>query len=180
MMNEIVLEEESGFQMDGRAVSHFEYYLFAMHSAGADTQQIDGFLAALRDGVDWEDCLERFAPSPAARFVRVTMEFADAAPADRIAAFALGREQLIPAMFPILSSNLGMPRHGRDFEPFRTYLDRHTEIDGEEHGPATQRMLEVWASDEPAAGLAALRAIRARVDLWDSILSAVSDLPAAD
>lgn len=180
MMNEIVLEEESGFLLDGQALSHFEYYLFAMRSAGADTQQIDGFLAALRDGVAWNDCLERFAPAPAARFVRVSMELAEATPAERIAAFALGREQLIPAMFPVLSGNLGLARHGRDFEPFRTYLDRHTEIDGEEHGPAAQQMLEVWAADDPAAGLAALRAIRARVDLWDSILSSVSDLPAAD
>jgi hypothetical protein len=83
-------------------------------------------------------------------------------------------------MFPFLVGRLGMVRHGRDFGPFRTYLDRHTEIDGGEHGPATQRMLEVWSADEPKAGLAALRALRARVDLWDSILSAVSDLPEAE
>ena len=180
MMNEIALEEESGFQLDGGALSHFEYYLFAMRSAGADTQQIDGYVAALRDGVAWKNCLERFAPAPAAHFVRVTMELAEATPAERIAAFALGREQLIPEMFPVLSGNLGVARQGRDFEPFRTYLDRHIEIDGEDHGPSTQHMLEVWSSDEPAAGLAALRAIRARLDLWDSVLAAVSDLPAAD
>ena len=45
---------------------------------------------------------------------------------------------------------------------------------------ATQQMLEIWAADDPAAGRAALRAIQARVDLWDSILSSVSDLPGAD
>lgn len=180
LVNEIVLEEESGFFVDGRPASHFEYYLEAMRAAGADSQQIEGFVAALRDGVRWEDCLERFAPAPAARFVRVTLELAEATPAERIAAFALGREQLIPEMFPVLSGHLAMPRQGRNFGLFRDYLDRHTELDGEAHGPASQEMLEVWAADDPAAGVAALRAIRARVDLWDSILSAVSDLPGAD
>lgn len=180
LVNEIVLEEESGFLVDGRPVSHFEYYLEAMRRAGADTQQIEGFLAALRDGLDWSEVLERFAPAPAARFVRVTLELAEASPAERIAAFTLGREQLIPEMFPVLSSHLGGPRMGRDFEMFREYLERHIELDGEEHGPAAQKMLEIWAADDPAAGRAALRAVRARVDLWDSILSAVSDLPGAD
>ncbi|MAW60398.1 MAG: hypothetical protein CMJ94_06140 [Planctomycetes bacterium] len=180
LINEIVLEEESGFVVDGRSASHFEFYLHAMRAAGADTQQIDGFAAALRDGIAWQDCLDRFAPPPAARFVRITLEMAEATPAERIAAFALGREQLIPEMFPVLSGHLAVATHGRDFGPFRHYLDRHTEIDGEEHGPATQQMLEIWAADDPAAGRAALRAIQARVDLWDSILSSVSDLPGAD
>lgn len=180
LVNEVVLEEESGFCVEGRPASHFEYYLEAMHAAGADTQQIDGFAAALRDGLRWEDCLERFAPAPAARFVRVTLELSEASPAERIAAFALGREQLIPEMFPILSSHLAMPLQGRDFGLFREYLDRHAEIDGEAHGPASQEMLEVWAADDEAAGVAALRAIRARVNLWDNILSSVSDLPGAE
>lgn len=180
LMNEIVLEEESGFHLDGRPASHFEYYLEAMRRAGADTQQIEGFVGALRDGLSWEEVLERFAPAPAARFVRVTLELADSSPAERIAAFTLGREQLIPAMFPVLSSHLAGPRRGRDLEILCEYLERHTEIDGEEHGPAAQKMLEIWAADDPAAGRAALHAVRARVDLWDSILSSVSDLPGAD
>lgn len=180
LINEVALEEESGFLVDGRPASHFEYYLEAMRLAGADTQQIQGYVQALRDGLAWEEVLERFAPAPAARFVRVTLELAESSPAERIAAFALGREQLIPEMFPVLSSHLGGPRVGRDFELFRVYLARHAELDGEEHGPASQKMLEIWAADDPAAGRAALRAVRARVDLWDSILSSVSDLPGAD
>lgn len=179
LVNEIVLEEESGFSVNFYPVSHFEYYLEAMRRAGADTQQIEGFLAALRNGLDWSDVLERYAPAPAARFVRVTLEQAEASPAERIAAFTLGREQLIPEMFPLLTRGLAGSGTGRDFEMFRKYLKRHIELDSEEHGPAAQKMLEVWAADDPAAGRAALRAVRARVDLWDSILSTVSDLPCA-
>ncbi|MCH2100552.1 MAG: DUF3050 domain-containing protein [Planctomycetes bacterium] len=180
LVNEIVLEEEGGFHVDGRSASHFEYYLEAMRRAGLDTQQIKGFIRSLRDGLHWDEVLERFAPAPAARFVRVTLELSEGSPAERIAAFTLGREQLIPEMFPVLSSHLAGPRVGRDFELFQDYLERHIEIDGDEHGPAAQKMLEIWAADDPAAGRAALRAVRARVDLWDSILSSVSDLPGVD
>lgn len=180
LVNEIVLEEESGFVFDGKPISHFEFYLHAMRAAGADTMRIDGFVQALEDGQDWQRCLDRFAPPPAARFVRISLEIAQSQPAECIAAFTLGREQLIPEMFPLFSSQLARPDAGRDFSLFRYYLDRHVEVDGEDHGPAAQRMLEVWSGDDPAAGQAALRAVRARVDLWDSILSSVSDLPPAE
>jgi len=179
MINEIVLEQESGFRLDGLPVSHFDYYLYAMREAGADTQQIDGFILALRDGLAWHDCLERFAPAPAARFVRVTMELAAASPAERVAAFAVGREQLIPEMFPVLSVGMFAPRQGQNLAPMRDYLDQHAAIDGDAQVPATLHMLEVWAGDDPAAARAALRAVQARVDLWDHTLSAVSSLPAA-
>lgn len=180
LINEIVLEEESGFQLDGLPISHFDYYLYAMREAGADTQQVDGFVQALRDEVPWQDCLDRFAPPPAVRFVRVTMDLAAGSPAERVAAFAIGREQLVPEMFPVLSGGLIAPRIGQDLGPIRYYLDQHTEIDGEAHGPATLHMLEAWAGDDEAAARAALRAVQARVDLWDHTLSAVSSLPGRD
>lgn len=179
LVNQIVVEEEGGFELDGRPASHFEYYLHAMRAAGADSERIDAFLALLRDGRPWQEALERFAPPGPARFVRTTMEFAAASVGERVAAFTLGREQLIPEMFPVLSDHLAERGSGRNFGPFRHYLDRHVALDGEEHGPAAQQMLEAYAGDDPAAGRAALRAVQARVDLWDDALSAVSGLPAS-
>ncbi|MEL0158493.1 MAG: DUF3050 domain-containing protein, partial [Deltaproteobacteria bacterium] len=41
LINEIVLDEESGPHPDGGYASHFELYLDAMKKAGANTQLID-------------------------------------------------------------------------------------------------------------------------------------------
>ena len=44
LINEIVLDEESGPHPDGGYASHFELYLDAMKKAGANTQLIDEWL----------------------------------------------------------------------------------------------------------------------------------------
>jgi hypothetical protein len=173
-INEIVLEEESGCNMDGRPISHFEYYLHAMRQAGADTQRIEGFVGSLITGTPAEVCLGNYAPPAAARFVRVTLKLASSSPAECIAAFAFGRGQLIPDSFPILSEHSSGASLGIDLNPFRNHLLRHIKFEDEVNGPATLQMLEAWAGDDPKAGYAALHALQARIDLWDHALSAVS------
>ena len=177
LVNQMVLEEESGFRVAGKVVSHFEYYLHAMRQAGADTQRIEGFLGSLITGTPIEVCLDHYAPPAAARFVRTTLAFANGTPGERIAAFTFGRGQLIPDVFPILSQHLPGASLGIDLEPFRQHLVRHIDLSDEERGPAAMHMLEAWAADDPAAGVAALRALQARIDLWDHALSAVSSAP---
>jgi hypothetical protein len=57
------------------------------------------------------------------------------------------------------------------------YLDRHIEVDGGEHGPAAEKMLEYLIDEMPRrwaeAHAIAVRALRSRQKLWDAIALAV-------
>src|SRR5882672_11182050 len=52
LINEIVLGEESDVDNSGNRKSHFELYLDAMHQCGADTSQIEKFIAVLKNTED--------------------------------------------------------------------------------------------------------------------------------
>ena len=86
------------------------------------------------------------------------------------AAFALGREQLIPEMFEHLVD-------GTEGRLLLEYLRRHVELDEGEHGPMARRLVSQLAGGEPAGWLAVERAaasaIAARVGLWDAVVTAV-------
>lgn len=58
MINEIVLAEESDETPDGISMSHLELYLLSMKDAGADTGQIEEFIAWLRTGKPVNRALE--------------------------------------------------------------------------------------------------------------------------
>ena len=165
-MHEIMQEEESGQWHDGRCLSHFEWYLEAMCEAGANTTPIEGFMRHLANKGDVYEGLERFAPPAAAKFVKQTLMLCAGSSATRIAAFTLGREKLIPDMFPKLLE------HSR-FGGLRYYLEQHIEIDGEAHAPFALQMLERYARNDAQASWGALQALKARTGLWDEILGQV-------
>ncbi len=62
--------------------------------------------------------------------------------------------------------------HGR-LELMRWYMERHIEVDGEEHGPMALRMVAELCGDDVTkwqeAEEAAKTALRARIALWDGI-----------
>jgi len=173
LINEIVLGEES--EVYGTdTVSHFELYLRAMRECGASTTAIDAMIASLRDGSPWESALALSgAPEAAQRFVRNTFLVIDGGKLHAIAAaFTFGREDLIPDMFRSFIRDQNAQLHGK-LELMRWYLERHIEVDGEEHGPMALRMIaELCGTDDAKweeAGEAAEFALRARLALWDGI-----------
>src|SRR6266498_2691714 len=101
LINEIVLVEESDEVGDGKHLSHFELYLLGMEQAGARTEAIRAFLAALQDGETVASALQTArVPQPSRQFVSTTWDLLSHAPVHaQAAAFALGREDLIPEMF---------------------------------------------------------------------------------
>jgi len=168
-INEIVLGEESD-QFEGRAISHFELYLEAMAEAGADTAAIRATLAA-------HDPLTTPAiPAAAHAFVANTFHIIrqDNAAA-MAAAFTFGREDVIPDLFRELVRDLS--RRGSHLSKFIWYLERHIEVDGEDHGPLSLRMVADLCGNDPAlweqAATAAESAIAARLALWDGILAEI-------
>ncbi len=170
LINEIVLGEESD-RYEGASLSHFELYLYAMRSCGADTTRATDLVRAVEQGRPLQDAL-RSAPEESRAFVEATFATLAAGETHRIAAaFTFGREDLIPAIFSAFIRKLDEQLPGR-IAPFRYYLERHIEMDGDEHGPMALEMLRHLCRSEQAwqdAADAATRALNARLAFWDGI-----------
>lgn len=175
-VNELVLEEESDEIDDGQYLSHFELYVRGMHEFGANTRPIKSFVTALKAGHSVPEALLQAEAPPAARaFVATTWDIVeDGTTHELAAAFALGRENLIPVMFTNvrrLSADTG------GLTTFVVYLERHIELDGEIHTPLAYRLLaEACGSDGSRwadAAAVARRSLDARCTLWDGVVDAI-------
>lgn len=181
LINDIVLVEESD-ELRGGFTSHFELYLDGMREAGADTGPIDAFVALLRARRPVPAALvDAGVPAPAAGFVTTTWQFVESAPVHcKAAAFAFGREDLIPEMFRQVA---GVNERVGGLDTFVDYLERHIEVDGEQHTPMAMQMLADLCGDDEAKWRDCARAVNAaleaRARLWDGILAAVETRAAA-
>ncbi|MBA3025868.1 MAG: DUF3050 domain-containing protein [Sulfurimonas sp.] len=178
-INDIVLEEETdeGIPLeDGTPTytSHFNLYTLAMEEVREGSNKlIKEFITNVAsDSV--EAALESTSiPSAAKEFMQTTFGFIDSdKPHVIAAAFALGREHIIPEMFRALLAKMEISRE--QAEVFHYYLDRHILLDGDFHGPMSLRMLEMLCEGDEAkiaeAEEAALQAIQARIRFWDGVL----------
>ncbi len=174
-LNEIVLGEESD-QYEGRAISHFELYLEAMDEASADTTPIRSLLNTIHHGRFSPTTIP--APAAARAFVASTFRVIDSNNLPALAAaFTFGREDVIPDIFRELVRDLNR-QHPGAFTKFIWYLERHIEVDGEDHGPLSLRMVaDLCGTDDTLwhqAATAAEQAITARLTLWDGILAEIT------
>jgi hypothetical protein len=179
LVNELVLGEESDEGPSGAFASHFELYLSAMDTAGADSRSMRAFLAAIAAGAKVSYALSASgAPRAAKDFVEFTLAVCSGPLGDRIAAFAIGREEIIPATFHNLVERLPQGGRDADFSLLRYYLERHIHVDGERHGPMSLRLLERYCLAEPPKRRSALDAcriaLRCRIALWDAVDAAIA------
>jgi hypothetical protein len=174
LINEIVLDEESDALPDGGYASHFELYLEAMRAAGADTEPVERLLKLLAGGAPLSQALTAAGvPTAAAEFVRRSFDTiaTESTPAI-VAAFAYGREDVIPGMFRQFVARLA-DNDTLMWGKFRFYLERHIAHDDEHHGPMCRRIItrmcgnneEIWAE----ASFSARTALESRLSLWDAI-----------
>jgi hypothetical protein len=176
LINDIVLVEESD-ELRGGHISHFEWYVAGMAEAGADHSVIDRFIDLIRAEEPVPCALEAAGvPRAAAEFVTATWGFIGSGPVHcQVAAFAFGREDLIPDMF---TQVVAVNEKNGGLETFVDYLERHIEVDGEAHTPMAMQMLaDLCGEDEVKwreCTETASAALAARSRLWDGILTAIT------
>ena len=182
-INDIILEEESDEGLpheDGTPTyaSHFELYAQAMEEVRAgSSDQINRFVSSVA-AESLESALQTCSvPEPSRDFMQTTFGFIQSGkPHVVAAAFALGREHIIPEMFRSLLEKMNISQD--DAKVFHYYLERHIHLDADHHGPMSLRMLDILCDNDPVklaeAEAAAIAAIRARIRFWDGVLEAIS------
>ncbi|WP_040071908.1 DUF3050 domain-containing protein [Pseudomonas batumici] len=180
LINEIVLGEESDEREGPGHCSHFELYLEAMREVGASTVAIERFIELLREGVSVETALRSVNAAPMViAFVRNTLDIALNASAHRVAAaFLHGRESVIPHMFQRILDEWGIDQAQAPM--LRYYLQRHIDVDSEDHGPAAEqlleRLVEGQAHREAEIYSTALAAVDSRMALWDGLQQSLCEI----
>ena len=169
LINEIVLCEESDISPDGKSsISHFDLYLQAMLEVGADTDLIKTYLNQVVENGNISDC-----PEVVREFVESTFEAIRRGPHCAAASFCYGRETVIPSMFIRLLRQINISN--TDAPKFHYYLERHIQVDGEDHGPMSENLVNYFCKNDPflihEAEQAAIDAITARIKLFDRIES---------
>lgn len=179
LINEIILAEETDLDVDGvSAICHHDLYAQAMMEVGADADLIEKWVDAVTDSGFHFAIENTDVPKASAKFMESTFEFIDTGKPHIIAAaFAFGRETIIPHMFSKLANQLNISKI--DCPKFHYYLSRHISLDGETHGPQSLALVEDLCSHDPKhiheAEQAALKAIRARIKFWDEVERAIKE-----
>ena len=175
LINEIVLAEESDLSIDGRRLSHYEMYIEAMQSSGANTTGIEHFLSEVDSLQNIFVAIKKSSLHPNIKnFLDFTFKVIEEGKAHKIAAaFTFGREDLIPSMFTEILKNFQENFPKTDLSKLIYYFERHIELDADEHGPMAMKMItelcgnseQKWAEVEEVSILA----LEKRIGLWDAI-----------
>lgn len=175
LINEIVLAEESDLTLDGKRLSHFEMYLEAMQSCGAQTTALEAFLQKVSDtknifiAIKQSDLHYKIKA-----FLDFTFHVIEEGKSHKIAAaFTFGREDLIPNMFTEILKNFEQNFPETDLSKLIYYFERHIELDADEHGPMAMQMIsELCQEDEhkwKEVEEVSILALEKRIGLWDAI-----------
>ena len=179
LVNEIVLEEESDVaspNLPNQYASHFEIYLNSMKEVGANTAIIENFTEDVsKYGFD-KSVESEAVPSPVKQFMLSTFGIIKHGSTHQIAAsFANGRENLVPLMFLRILESCKVAKEQAPL--FHYYLERHAHLDGEQHGPMAEQLLDSLTGGdsvkEKEAAQAAKKSVEARIELWDGVLMAI-------
>jgi len=178
-INEIVVAEESDVNELGVPMSHFEMYTDAMKQVGANTTAIDLFVKAIENGDSIETAAQRInLEKSIVEFIQFTMEVVNSNKPHCVAsAFTFGREDVIPNMFLEVVSQSQTQDNDQTYGKLLYYLNRHIELDGDEHGPISLKMVAELCGDDASKWEEVLEiandALRLRLKLWDHITECV-------
>ena len=177
-INEIVLEEETDEVKGGKVVSHFELYLEAMKQIGADTSKIEKFIHDIKLSDNHRDCIKNYELEVDIKeFLNFTFDTIESGESHKIAAaFTFGRENVIPDMFIEIVKGLNK-ENSNVASQFVYYLERHIELDGDDHGPIALKMIENLCGDNERkweeVKEISKKSIEMRIKLWSHISSKI-------
>lgn len=180
LINEIVAGEESDHDNAGGKKSHFELYLDAMNQCGANTSQIDTFIKELKSSKNLQQAFQvSNAPKEAENFVNFTFDIINTNKNHlQSAVFTFGREDLIPSMFHSIVDDIHQ-KFPENISIFKYYLDRHIEVDGEQHSHLSLQMTSnLCGTDQnnwADALEATVAALKMRIQLWDGAYNAIQE-----
>jgi hypothetical protein len=179
LINEIVMAEESDVNELGEAMSHYEMYIDAMDQVDANTSPIGLFINALENGDSIENAAKKIdLEAPVLAFIQFTMKVINSKKPHAIAsAFTFGREDVIPDMFLEIVNQSKTKNDDNTYGKLLYYLNRHIELDGDEHGPIALKMVEELCGEDTTKWTEVLEtakeALKFRLKLWDHITEAI-------
>ena len=179
LINEIILGEESDVDQKNNPASHFELYVESMKKIGSSTNLIEKFVRKIKETKDYNLSKEGSnLPEGITKFLDFTFDTINTNKSHVIASvFTFGREDLIPDMFINIVKTLN-EKNETQISDLLYYLERHIELDGDEHGPMALKMISELCGDDATkwkeATLMSKKALEMRIKLWDFIESSLN------
>jgi pyrroloquinoline quinone (PQQ) biosynthesis protein C len=138
------------------------------------------FMKMIQSNTTVEKALENLEiPKEVKEFLNFTFDTIKTNQTHLIAAsFTFGREDVIPDMFISIIDKATL-ENNTSYDSFNYYLKRHIELDGDEHGPLSLKMVTELCGDDAQKWKEVLetgkKALQLRINLWTAIERQITD-----